>query len=99
MLQAQMAAMEVERQAKRERLAALEAERAVEGQRVAALEAKAEQDQQLWAQLTAYVRGLAQTQGAEIPQFLLGQPPHTPRAQHDSTPVSMTNVCFSKCET
>jgi hypothetical protein len=35
MLQAQMAAMEVERQAKRERLAALEAEREVERQRLA----------------------------------------------------------------
>jgi hypothetical protein len=70
MLQAQMAAMEVERQAERERLVALEAKREVERERLAALEAererwvamerKAEHDQQHWAQMAAYVRSLAE---------------------------------------
>jgi hypothetical protein len=42
MLQAQMAAMEVEWQAERERLVALEAKREVERQRLVALEAERE---------------------------------------------------------
>jgi len=81
MLQAQLQAMEAEREQQRRRLAALEA--------------KQEQDQRQMAAVLSYVRGLAMTQGGTVPQFLLGQLQATPPPQLDSTPVSMTNVLVS----
>jgi len=95
MLQAQLQAMEAEREQQRQRLAALEAERELERQRLAALEAKQEQDQRQMAEVLSYVRGLAMTQGGTVPQFLLGQLQATPPPQLDSTPVSMTNILVS----
>ena len=67
MLQAQLQAMEAEREQQRQRLAALEAERELERQRLAALEAKQEQDQRQLAEVLSYVWGLAMTQGGMVP--------------------------------
>ena len=88
MLQAQLQAMEAEREQQRQRLAALEAEREIERQRLVALEAKQEQDQRQMAEMIKFMQQIGQQQGWAIPQTLLALDP--PPQRPDSTPVSMS---------